>query len=60
MVNINQIKNLPRATPSLRGVEFFPRGERGERRRSAWDISSLVFVYIFLKHILSVFFQIDL
>ena len=40
--------NRPTSLDSLRGVEFFPHGKRGERGRSARWISSLGSVYSYL------------
>ena len=44
-----QENKCPLRCASLRGVEFFPHGKRGERGRSACDNSSLVYIYFWCK-----------
>ena len=46
-VNINKRRNPPNASPSLRGVEFFPvRKDEREREGAAWGGFLLLFLFI--------------
>ena len=49
-VNKNKRRNVPCATPSLRGVEFFSHGKRGEREGAAQGTILLLFLFINCKN----------